>query len=555
MRTLTKNLLSRANKPLAASLPLSTGEGLTTEGINKWLANLFSQPATTRKLEQYKASVPVYFAVNIRGDAVARAPMKAYTVKGRNELEELPAADPIQKHLTRVNPWWTHSDLWRGIETYLCLWGSSFRFVDKIGPNPADWEQWLLRPDKVAVVVDKRPGSVNQYIKGFIYDPYGAKFPMLPDEVIWDRYFNPLDEFSGLSPLEPLLQDILPMRQDMIKANRFLFKNGIMSPKFAFMMKGPLTDEGVEQFYARLEERHMGPENAHRPFVVDMGSGSVENLGFNNREMEWSEGVKWAAGDVLTAYGVREELYPGSQRTTYHNLGEALQDFYRNTISSEWELLEAGMNERFRPMLPTRYQNIIFKFDTTVVGAMQESLNEKSNRELMEVRAGALLLDEYRADRGRPPLPDGMGQKSYITGGTQTLGQILGDVGVNINKPAGAGQEPIADEVQALALNGAQVTALLSVIEQVTQKQLAPATAKDLIKASFPLISDSVVSVMVDSAAGFTPAPLAAPQTDPAPRVLEEVRCPDPNCNSITGRRIIQGSFQYCRNCKREFET
>lgn len=475
MRTLTRNLLSRANKPLAASLPLSTGEGLTTEGINKWLAGLFSQSADTRKLHQYKASVPVYFAVNIRGDAVARAPMKAYTVKGRNELEELPANHPVQKHLAGVNPWWTHSDLWRGVETYLCLWGSSFRFVDKIGPTPATWEQWLLRPDKVAIVVDKRPGSVNQYIKGFIYDPYGAKYPMLPDEVIWDRYFNPLDEFSGLSPLEPLLQDILPMRQDMIRANRFLFKNGIMSPKVAFMMKGPLTDDNVEQFYARLEERHSGPENAHRPFIVDMGSGNVQNLGFTNREMEWSDGVKWAAGDVLTAFGVREELYPGSQRTTYHNLSEALQDFYRNTISSEWELLEAGMSERFRPMLPAQYRNLVFKFDTTVVGAMQESLNEKSNREINETRSGVRTPDEYRAERGMPPLPDGLGAKPYVSAGTLPL--------------AGVGGQ------------------------------------------------------------GSTA------QTDPVPRMIEEVRCPNPDCNSVTGRYIIQGSHQYCRSCKMEFET
>jgi len=467
LRAITKSLI-RGNKPLGASMISGGGVGLRSADIQKWIAEVFGQPSRPSHLQQYSLSVPVYFAVKLRADAVARAPMKAYKTTSRGELEWVGPNHRVQRHLDKVNPWWSHSDMWRGVETYLALYGSSFKWVDRSG-SVDQWEEWLLRPDKVVVVKDR-----ERYIKGFIYDPHGANFPMMPDEVIWDRYFNPLDEFSGMSPLEPLWREILPMRQDMIRSNRALFKNGVLSQNnLAFLLKGPLSTDQVEAFYARLEQRHMGAANANRPLIVDLTSGSVDKLGFSNREMEWMEGVKWAAGDTLTALGVREELYPGSQRTTYHNLSEALQDFYRNTISSEWELLESGMNERFRPMLPPSDQGLVFKFDTTVVGAMQESINEKSNRELNEVRAGTLTPDEYRGERGRPPLEDGMGAKPYVSAGTLPL--------------AGVGGQ------------GSQA------------------------------------------------------QTNPPPRMIEEVRCP--TCRGITGKMIIQGSQQYCRKCELEFVT
>jgi phage portal protein BeeE len=218
-----------------------------------------------------------------------------------------------------------------------------------------------------------------------------------------------------------------------------LFKNGILAQNLAFMMKGPLTSDQVESFYQRLEERHAGAQNGNRPIIVDAGAGNVQTLGFSNREMEWMEGLKCAEGDMLTALGVREELYPGSQRTTYHNLSEARQEFYGNTVSSEWEFLEAGRQERFVPMLPERYRDLVLRFDTTVVAAMQESIDAKSTRELNEVRFGVRTPDEYRAERGMAPLADGAGAQPYVPSGTTPL-TMLGEVPM----PATAPQEPRA---------------------------------------------------------------------------------------------------------------
>ena len=100
--------------------------------------------------------MPVYRAVKLRSDAVARARLKVYRMDSDDELEWVGEDDPVQGLLDRVNQDWTRSRMWRAVETYLCLWGQSFRWVNRAGsPDPAMWEIWPLRPDKVKVVVGK----------------------------------------------------------------------------------------------------------------------------------------------------------------------------------------------------------------------------------------------------------------------------------------------------------------------------------------------------------------------------------------------------------------
>lgn len=427
MRSVARRAIGtvRANRPLGASMQThSGGVGLRTSDLEQWLANIFnSQPGHFDQMRQYQKSAIVYRAVKMRADAVARAPLKAYTTKRTGELDWVGTNHPVQQHLDRVNPWWTHADLWRGVETYLSLWGQAFRWVDNSASSVAEWEQWLLRPDKVVVVVDntRNPASF-EYIKGFIYDPHGANFPMLPDEVIWDRYFNPLDEFSGLSPLAPL-QEVLQMRSEMITTNRNLFKNGALVQNLAFLFQGTLTQVQVDDFYRRIEDRHSTPDNAQRPIVGDNGA-DVKNLGLTNREMEWMAGLKWTKDDVLTAYEIPEEMLPGGESRTFDNREAAERYFYRHTITNEWALLESTMGERFAPMLPPEYKNLTLKFDTMIVEGMQEAVNAKADRLRADVIAGVLTPDEYRAEFGRPSMPDELGAMPYVPSGTTPLSII-----------------------------------------------------------------------------------------------------------------------------------
>lgn len=61
--------------------------------------------------------------------------------------------------------------------------------------------------------------------------------------------------------------------------------------------------------------------------------------------------------------------------------------------------------------------------------------------------------------------------------------------------------QPAAESVQATALNGAQIASLMEVCQLVVQKELPPAAAKELIKISFPTITESQVQKLIASLA------------------------------------------------------
>ena len=370
----------RANEPYAAMAQAGGGTGLTTEQIKEWLSKL-GQTTSGGPGTYYRSSVPVYRAVKLRSDAVARARLKVYRVNPDGEQEWVGEDDPVQGLLDRVNQDWTRSRMWRAVETYLCLWGQSFRWVNRAdSQDPAAWEIWPLRPDKVKVMVAK-----DGTIQGYVHDPTGSRFAMLPDEVIWDRYFDPLDHHKGLSPLLAGLSSV-QMQLEMLTFNRQLFKHGILTSNLAFFLGEMASSEDVALFQERLADRYSGIGNAQRP-IVTTGQGSVQNLGISNRDMEFIQGIQLAKEHVADIYGMPEELMAGAQHPTFSNREAAIKDFYANTVTQEWDLLASEMQEQFVPMLPRAYRDVILRFDTEEIAEMQESLTDRWNREVAQATA------------------------------------------------------------------------------------------------------------------------------------------------------------------------
>ena len=350
----------------------------------------------------YSTSVPVYRAVTLRANAVARAPLKIYKRDKDGNREWVGADHEVQRLVDRVNGQWTRAGMWRAVETYLGLWGSSFRWVSKPTASVDTWEIWPMRPDMVQVL-KKDSRDPASPVTGFIWDPYGARFPMLPEEVIWDRYFNPLDSNSGLSPIAAA-RLTLDMQRDMLMVNRNLFKNGVLAQNLAFFLHGPISEVQLKEFYQRLDDRHRGVGKANRPIVIDQSKGDMKNMGFSNREMEFLEGLRFSLEDTSRAYGVPPPLMFEQSRSIYNNVSEARRDFYENTMTQEWDMLGSNMNEHLMPMLPGKFSDLEAVFDLSEIEALQENMTERAERDRLDVQAGIKTINEVRQGRGDEPL-------------------------------------------------------------------------------------------------------------------------------------------------------
>ena len=246
--------------------------------------------------------MPIYAAIKIRSDALARPPVVVLRPSltsapgplsgrtgagggpdpndrpdqrtqyldglGTSESRQisgtknwLPVGDshPVQRLLDRVNRWYSRGELWRATEIYLSLWGSAYWALER--DERGQWELWPLRPDRVRILPDKQ-----KYIKGYVYQGLMGPVAYTSDEIIRIRYFNPLEEYAGLSPVAPLRVSA-DMGLDALKFNRNFFRNSAQ-PDVIFTTEEAMNDEEVEDFYQRWEKRYKGPGNAHRPAIA-----------------------------------------------------------------------------------------------------------------------------------------------------------------------------------------------------------------------------------------------------------------------------------------------
>ena len=170
----------------------------------------------------------VYSAIRLRAEALSRAPAIVYRTTPSGGRVPVGRDHPAQRILERVNRWYTSSDLWRATEIYLNLWGSAFWAIER--DEHGQQEIWPLRPDRVTIVPDRR-----DYIRGFVYNGRNGQVAYTPDEIVWFRYFNPLEEYAGLSPIAPVRMSA-DMAKDSLRFNRNFLRNSAQ-PDFVLLTK------------------------------------------------------------------------------------------------------------------------------------------------------------------------------------------------------------------------------------------------------------------------------------------------------------------------------
>lgn len=213
------------------------------------------------------------------------------------------------------------------------------------------------------------------------------------------------------------------------------------------------------------------------------------------------------------------------------------------------------------------------------------------------ITAGALRSQDPEIEQavrealGLPLLPvNDEGDPTYDTDDDDENGENEPDgdeENTNAPVPGGAAAQQSGGGVQQSALNGQQITALLEIIQQVTDGQVSPEAAIAIIKASFPTLPEELITEMVNKSKSFTPKeetppPLppgtvppnrqlpagntaqrnpAASQANPAQKqtnnedeetptvtMLSEAHCPA--CNRLVAKNVNVGAELVCRGCK-----
>ena len=381
-------------------------------------------------------SVGVYACTNLRARTLAGVPLRLYKKDKQGDRQAVTSGH-CRDLLDKVNPHWTWNRLIQMTEIGLGLVGCGFWALER-GANGkgVPKEIWWMRPDKVRVIPDAK-----NYLRGFLYEENGVSIFFLPSEVIWFRYPNVADQFSGLSPIAAARLSIETSAGAM-RSNKRIFDrgyqvNGIVSPGDKDQR---MTREQAAELEALIGRRLRGEDKAHSLAVLPQHV-NVQPLSLSPKDAEFMGLMRWSLADVCRVYQTPPILVQDFEKATYSNAEQAYKAFWTDCIKPEGQMIASEVTEQLLPMFDGEADEA--EFDYSGVPVLQEDQTEVTEQAKTWVGIGVPLnrvLQVYAPQL----LPKGGG--GYPWGDEpQALALPAGEPG-KPGKPAAPEEEPEDEE-------------------------------------------------------------------------------------------------------------
>jgi HK97 family phage portal protein len=352
--------------------------------------------------EGYENNVYVYSCVRLIAQSCAGIPWLLYEQK-KDKLEELDYNHPLLKIWKRPNPFEGFGAWFEAMVSYLLLSGNTY--IERTLTRPSDkLELYTLRPDRMKIV----PGNQNNPITRYEYTVNGSITPLEPELILHIKYFNPLNDFYGMSPIEASARSI-DHNNEARKWNVSLLQNSAQ-PSGILSTDQTLSEETRRILREQAIELYSGSKNAGNVFVAEAGL-KFQPTGLSPADMSWLEGSKLSAREIAIAYNVAPELIGDNSSKTYSNYGEARKALYQETILPLMDYLKDAFNNW---LVPLWGDNLYLDYDKDSIEALQEDQDRLYNRMFGAVDRGIITRNEAREMLGFEALKIPEADRLYI---------------------------------------------------------------------------------------------------------------------------------------------
>ena len=239
----------------------------------------------------------VNIAVNILTRNIARAD---FTLKREGDDIECGA---IYDLFRRPNHLLSRYDLWKETAAWWFIEGEAFWWFGSDYSGGIPKEIYILDPRRVRHESDLLglDFGLNKKPRRWFYHSGAELIPILPDEIIHFRDWNPWNPIRGVNPLLSLS---LELEQDYYanKSNSQLLKNNAI-PQGILKTEQTLRPEEADQLERRWESKY-GAVKAGRKIAV-LGKGTnFEPLSFTPEVVKLFELKRWNLYTILARYGI-----------------------------------------------------------------------------------------------------------------------------------------------------------------------------------------------------------------------------------------------------------
>ena len=354
------------------------------------------------KNDYYLYSAWVNIAVNILIRNLARADF--IVERGGEDVKH----GPLYELFHRPNGRQSRYDMWKETAAWWFLEGEAFWWF---GPDYAAGvpkEFYVLNPRKLYSEDVTGGGGVDDelMIRGrrWFYQCGHERIPILSDELVHFRDWNPWNSVRGINPLVSLSVEL---EQDFYanKGNSTLLKHNAI-PQGLLKTEQTLRPEEADAIERRWEGKY-GQIKAGRKIAV-LGKGtSFEALSFSPDVVKLFELKKWNLYTILAKFGIPPRVANISDRSTAlsgRDTKEQHSAFWQYTLIPILRQFEQVLESQFFLRFGLKETG---RFDLWDIPELQEGEDSQSKRDIAEINAGIKTINDVLRERGKEPKPWG----------------------------------------------------------------------------------------------------------------------------------------------------
>jgi HK97 family phage portal protein len=360
-----------------------------------------SIPADPRAGDSYLYNAWVNIAVNILIRNIARADF--VIKKGGDDV----TSGLLYELFRRPNETLSRYDLWKETAAWWNLEGEAFWWFGPEYTGGLPKELFVLNPRRLhneGYGNGDIYGGVKHKARRWFYNTGTELIPILADELIHFRDWNPWNPVRGVNPIIPLALEI---EQDYYanKANSHLLKNNAI-PQGVLKTEQTLRPEEAEQLELRWESKY-GAVKAGRKIAV-LGKGtSFEPLSFTPEVVKLFELKRWNLYTILAKYGIPPRVANINDKSTSlsgKDTAEQHSAFWKYTLIPILHQFEQILESQFFMRFGLQETG---KFDLWDIPELQDSEDAQSKRDIAEINAGLKTINDVLKERGKEGKPWG----------------------------------------------------------------------------------------------------------------------------------------------------
>jgi len=381
-----------------------TGGGNSDKQKKNFLLNdndgfcIFENDTAFNTSGSYRAHAWVNIAVNILIRNIARADF--VIMKNEEDITEGGLYDLFR----RPNAAASRFDLWKETAAWWFTEGEAFWWFGPDYSAGLPKEIYILDPRKMRHEGEYGAADFNGKSRRWFYHSGTELIPVLADEIIHFRDWNPWNAVRGVNPLVSLA---LELEQDYYanKANSQLLKNNAV-PQGVLKTEQTLRPEEADQIERRWESK-FGAAKAGRKIAV-LGKGtSFEPLSFTPEVVKLFELKRWNLYTILSKFGIPPRvanIYDKTTALSGKDTAEQHSAFWKYTLVPILRQFEQILETQFFMRLGLKERGV---FDLWDIPELQESEDAQSRRDIAEINAGLKTINDVLKERGKEPKPWG----------------------------------------------------------------------------------------------------------------------------------------------------